>query len=41
MDEGCPLRPLETLKLIQETHGNKFTNSPEGELIYEININVL
>lgn len=41
MDEGCPLRPLETLKLIQETHGNKFMNSGEGELIYVININAL
>ncbi|XP_063447427.1 caspase-7-like [Mytilus trossulus] len=29
MDEGCPLRPLESLKLSQETHGNKFTNSAE------------
>lgn len=27
MDKGCPLRPLESLKLIQDTHGNKLTAS--------------
>ncbi|XP_052069176.1 caspase-14-like [Mytilus californianus] len=29
MDKGCTLRPLESLKLIQDTHGNKLTASAE------------